>query len=68
MKNVRITVVRRCVYLDLIEQYESPIEHTYDFITDTQEVFYIIAGDGTEIVADMFAAGFSHTHQRIDHL
>ena len=27
MKKVRITVVRRSVYNDLIEKYENPIEH-----------------------------------------
>ncbi|MBQ3635042.1 MAG: TIGR04076 family protein [Bacteroidales bacterium] len=42
MKNVRITVVRRCVYLDLIEQYENPIEHTCDVLP--QQVWISVDG------------------------
>ncbi len=30
MKDVKITVMRKCEYLDLMEQYENPIEHTCD--------------------------------------
>lgn len=30
MKKVKITVLRRTVYPDLIERYENPIEHTCD--------------------------------------
>lgn len=30
MKKVKITVMRRTVYTDLIEKYENPIEHTCD--------------------------------------
>ncbi len=30
MKKVKITAMRRSVYLDLIEKYENPIEHACD--------------------------------------
>ena len=30
MKDIKITVMRKCEYLDLMEQYEKPIEHTCD--------------------------------------
>ncbi len=30
MKDVKITAIRKCEYLDLIEQYENPIEHKCD--------------------------------------
>lgn len=30
MKKVKITVMRRTVYTDLIEKYENPIEHACD--------------------------------------
>lgn len=30
MKDVRITVIRRSEYMDLIEKYENPIEHPCD--------------------------------------
>ena len=30
MKNVRITVIRKACYPDLMEKYENPIEHTCD--------------------------------------
>lgn len=30
MKKVRITVVRKACYLDLMEKYENPIEHACD--------------------------------------
>ena len=30
MKKVRITVMRKACYLDLMEQYENPIEHACD--------------------------------------
>lgn len=30
MKNVKITVIRRSVYPDLMELYENPIEHACD--------------------------------------
>ena len=30
MKKVKITVMRRSVYPELMEQYENPIEHTCD--------------------------------------
>lgn len=30
MKNVRITVMRKACYPDLMEKYENPIEHTCD--------------------------------------
>ena len=30
MKKVRITVMRRSVYPDLMEQYENPLEHACD--------------------------------------
>ena len=33
MKDVKITVMRKCEYLDLMEQYENPIEHTCDMKT-----------------------------------
>ena len=32
MKDVKITVMRKCEYLDLMEQYENPIEHTCDMM------------------------------------
>ncbi len=32
MKNVRITVMRRSVYPDLMEQYENPLEHPCEMI------------------------------------
>ena len=30
MKNVKITVIRKARYDDLIERYENPIEHACD--------------------------------------
>ena len=30
MKKVKITVIRKAKYDDLIEEYENPIEHTCD--------------------------------------
>ena len=30
MKKVRITVMRKAQYTDLMERYENPIEHTCD--------------------------------------
>ena len=32
MKKVRITVIRKACYKDLIERYENPIEHACDLI------------------------------------
>lgn len=30
MKKIRITVLRKACYRDLMEKYENPIEHAYD--------------------------------------
>ena len=38
MKRIKITVVRRAWYNDLIEEYENPIEHTCDM--KVGQVFY----------------------------
>lgn len=34
MKNVKITVMRKAQYDDLIEKYENPIEHACDLKRD----------------------------------
>ncbi len=42
MKKVKITVIRKACYLDLIERYENPIEHACDLIEG--QVFIIEKG------------------------
>ena len=43
MKTVKITVIRRSVYADLIEQYESPL--TSPCLTRIGDVFYSLNGE-----------------------
>lgn len=46
MKRVKITVIRKACYPDLMEQYENPIEHACDL--EEGQVFYSVGGEKPE--------------------
>ena len=48
MKKIRITVMRRAWYADLIEKYENPIEHACDMVEGQ-----VFIANGTEKPLDM---------------
>ncbi len=50
MKRVRITVIRKARYEDLIEKYENPIEHTCDI--EEGDVFFCEGGEKPEGFCD----------------
>lgn len=50
MKNVKITVIRKACYKDLMAQYENPIEHTCDL--HEGDVFIAQGGQKPEGLCD----------------
>lgn len=50
MKKVKITVIRKAKYDDLIEEYENPIEHTCDL--NEGDIFVACGGKKPEGLCD----------------
>ena len=48
MKRVKITVIRKTCYPDLMEKYENPIEHACDL--EEGQVFYSVGGEKPEML------------------
>lgn len=50
MKTVKITAVRKAAYLDLMAQYENPIEHACEI--QEGQVFYVVNGEKPETLCE----------------